>query len=280
MGTRTKATRFPWFYFFLSFAITWLIWSPGILSSGGLIRLPVPFTVFFFVGTWGPFLAASMAIFRSGKWEGVKKFWKRGLNCHFHWRWLLIITVMALLVSAFPLGVHLLFGGTAPVETLLSKPWMIIPVFLVYFLTGGGNEEWGWRGYALEQLQRRWNPAAASVILGLIWGFWHAPLFFIEGTGQYHMSLVVFIVASPGLSILHTWVYNKTGRNIMAPWLLHAALGTFWEIFPIVQPQIEGYQRVYIFDFVTAAILAAGVVAIAGTRLGASGLTHRRSSGM
>jgi hypothetical protein len=77
------------------------------------------------------------------------------------------------------------------------------------------------------------------------------------------MSVLVFVIASPGISILHTWVYNKTGRNLVAAWLFHTALGTAWEIFPIVQAQVEGYQRVYVYDFVAAAVIAVLVVLIA-----------------
>jgi membrane protease YdiL (CAAX protease family) len=268
MEETETTSRFPWPFFLLAFGITWLIWSPGVLSTLGIIELPVPFIVFFFVGTWGPFLAALWVIYRAGGWKNVKEFLKRGLNVHIPWVWLLVIVVVSLLVSALPLGVHILFGGKPPEESLLFQPWMIVPVFLTYFLTGGGNEEWGWRGYALDRLQSRWSPVVASLVLGVIWGAWHIPLFFIEDTGQYHMSLLVFMLAAPGSSILHTWVYNRTGKNLLAVWLFHAALGTAWEVFPIVQPQVVGYQRVYIYDFLAVAVIAMLVLLIEGSRLG------------
>jgi membrane protease YdiL (CAAX protease family) len=259
---------FPWLFFLLAIGITWLIWSPGILSALGWIELKLPFLVFFFIGTWGPFLAAVLVTYREGGSSALKAYLKRGLNAHFPFAWVLIILATALLVSAVPLGLHVLSGGPAPVQTLLSNPLMILPVFLTYFFTGGGNEEWGWRGFALDRLQDRWNPTVASVVLGLIWGAWHAPLFFIESTGQFHMSLWIFILATPGLSVLHTWVYNRTGKNLLAVWLFHAMLGTAWEVFPIVQPGLAGYRNVYIYDFIAMTILAVVVVLVEGTRLG------------
>ena len=60
----------------------------------------------------------------------------------------------------------------------------------------------------------------------------------------------------------------RTGKNLLAAWLLHTTLGTAWEIFPIVQPQVEGYQRVYVYDFVAVAAIAALIVLIEGSRLG------------
>lgn len=269
MSAVTKTpSRIRWGFFFLAFGITWLIWLPGVLSTLGLIDLPVPFIVFFFIGTWGPFLAASWANYRDEGWDGVRTFWKRGLNFRIPAIWLLIILVVSLLVSAVPLGLHILFGGVRPEAPLVSRPWMMVPVFLTYFLTGGGNEEWGWRGYALDRLQSRWNPTFASVVLGIIWGCWHTPLFFIESTGQYHMSLLVFLLATPGLSILHTWFYNRTGKNLLAAWLFHALIGTAWEVFPIVQMQVEGYQHVYIYDLAAATIIALLVLLTEGSLLG------------
>jgi len=85
-------------YFVLAFGITWLIWLPGVLTTRGLIRLPVLFMVFFFLGTWGPFLAASWMTYRGGGWDNVSRFLMRGLNFRISLRWLLIIAAVPLLL--------------------------------------------------------------------------------------------------------------------------------------------------------------------------------------
>lgn len=265
--TTTASSRFPWLYFVLAFAITWVIWLPGVLATWGWIELPVPFIVFFFIGTWGPFLAASIVTYRESGWGGVKAFWRRGLDWKIGVRWIVVIVGIALLASAVPLGVHLLLGGPPPASTLLSVPWMIVPVVATYFLTGGGNEEWGWRGFALDRFQARWSPLASAVILGLIWGLWHLPLFFIQYTAQYHEPLWLFMLLAPGMSVLHSWVYNGTGGNLVAAWLLHAAIGGAWEVFPLAQPDVVGYERVFVLDMIAVGVLAA-VVAVRWPRLG------------
>jgi len=258
--------RFPWLYFVLAFAITWLIWSPGLMATWGWFELPLPFLVFFFLGTWGPFLAAVIVLYREGGWEAVKAFLRRGLDWRIGWRWVAVIIGIPLLVSALPLGVHLLLGGPPPAATLLTTPLMIVPVVATYFLTGGGNEEWGWRGFALDRLQSArtglgWHPLVAAVGLGVIWGLWHLPLFFIEYTAQYHEPLWLFILAAPAVSILHSWVYNGSGGKLVAAWLFHAAIGGAWEVFPLAQPDVPGYERVFVLAMV-ASIIVAVVVAI------------------
>jgi membrane protease YdiL (CAAX protease family) len=188
--------------------------------------------------------------------------------------WWLAIVVLPFLLAAIPLGLYALMGGSLPELPLLAQPWMVVPIFLTYFCTGGGNEEWGWRGYALDRLQARWSPLVTSLILGLIWGAWHIPLFFIESTGQYHMSMGLFLFSTLGMSILHTWVYNGAGRNLLAAWVFHAAYGTAWEVLPIIQPEVAGYGRVQIYGFTFAVIVAVLVVLIAGP-----GLCDRRGVG-
>ena len=55
-------------------------------------------------------------------------------------------------------------------------PAALITVFVSTALFGGPlGEEIGWRGYALPQLLSRYSPLASSLILGLVWGAWHAP---------------------------------------------------------------------------------------------------------
>lgn len=76
---------------------------------------------------------------------------------------------------------------------------------------GGGQEEAGWRGFALPRLQRRWRPWRATLLLGLIWGVWHIPLY-----GPLGWILPLF------LAFLYTYLYNVT-ESVFACVLLHAS---------------------------------------------------------
>ena len=76
------------------------------------------------------------------------------------------------------------------------------------------------------------------------------------------------LLVAHGSSILHTLFYNRTGKKLLAAWLFHALLGTAWEIFPIVQPSLGGYQKVYMYDFAAVTLVAIGVLIIEGARLG------------
>ena len=43
--------------------------------------------------------------------------------------------------------------------------------------------------------------ARASLVLGLIWGVWHLPLFFVPGLGNYGQSFPLFVLGSTALSV-------------------------------------------------------------------------------
>ena len=54
---------------------------------------------------------------------------------------------------------------------------VLATTYLTYLLGGPVQEEIGWRGFALQRLEARLSPVAASLALGLLHCFWHAPLF-------------------------------------------------------------------------------------------------------
>jgi membrane protease YdiL (CAAX protease family) len=64
-------------------------------------------------------------------------------------------------------------------------------------------------------LQAHWNALTSSLILGVIWGLWHLPLFFIKGTYQYSKGawsawFWQFFIEIIPLSVVFTWIYNNT----------------------------------------------------------------------
>ena len=111
---------------------------------------------------------------------------------------------------------------------------MILPAFIAaFFILGAVQEEFGWRGYALERLQKQWNPFVSSLVLGGIWAIWHLPLFFIEGTGQSKTPFLLFFIGTFSISIIYTWLYNGTGRSLLIVLLFHAMHNTSYNLFPL-----------------------------------------------
>lgn len=121
--------------------------------------------------------------------------------------------------------------------------------FLYTLLIVGIGEETGWRGFMLPELQKRFSPLKSAVILGLIWGFWHFPLF-INGVYEEHpIGILGYLIVVPLLSIIITWLFNSSHGSLIIAIVFHAMInntdriiaGTDWNLLGI---------------FLTAAIIA------------------------
>jgi membrane protease YdiL (CAAX protease family) len=108
----------------------------------------------------------------------------------------------------------------------------LLATFLYLFLFGGPlNEEPGWRGFALPRLQARFTPLVATLIVGLAWGAWHLPLYlngFYPSAGPASLpgELALRLLTTLLLSFALTWLYNKTGGNVLDCALMHASFNT------------------------------------------------------
>jgi membrane protease YdiL (CAAX protease family) len=86
------------------------------------------------------------------------------------------------------------------------------------------GEEFGWRGYAQGKLVREFGLVRGLLLLGIIWGFWHTPIYYFVGAFPEHPILGPFVM-TPIDNILAVvpmaWLYIRS-RNIWVPTLTHA----------------------------------------------------------
>ena len=129
-------------------------------------------------------------------------------------------------------------------------------------LGGPLQEEFGWRGYALDKLQEKRTALTASLFLGFIWAIWHMPLNFTEGIdAQYSLVIstaVGSIISLMLMSVLFTWIYNNTGKSVLAAMLFHASmnLSTF-KLFPVFETEeaLPFYTLFILISVVTVLIV-------------------------
>lgn len=85
----------------------------------------------------------------------------------------------------------------------------------------GGNEELGWRGFALPALQRRFSALTASLLLGGVWVVWHGPLFVYD---VYQLSPLLYAVTLLSFTVILTWYYNSSEGSVPGTILMHGTL--------------------------------------------------------
>ena len=97
----------------------------------------------------------------------------------------------------------------------------IIPVVIINLTAGVLGEELGWRGYALNLLQKKYIPLISSLIVGVIWGLWHLPLIILSGYSGLELVyyMIAFMVAVISFSVIITFFYNKSKNVLIAMWM-------------------------------------------------------------
>lgn len=120
------------------------------------------------------------------------------------------------------------------ISILFSFPLWFFSSYLFYF-----GEEYCWRFFLQNILQKKFGLRLGVIILGLIWGTWHLPLDMLESQliSSEIPSFVVWlfrwlihIVVCTSLSIFLGWVYIKT-KNIWIVCFLHFLHNNLMVIF-------------------------------------------------
>jgi len=131
-----------------------------------------------------------------------------------------------------------MLGGEGPstLDTLGFKA-AAIAVFLEFlrgfFMTGGINEESGWRGFALPRLQARYSVLASLLIVGVLWALWHLPYDLAPENwgGSLAWFLEYRLFWRVVFGVILTWSYNRTNGSLLAPVLFHPVMNTFGNAF-------------------------------------------------
>ncbi len=261
-------------FFVLTYAISWGLWLPIVLGYEGPLR-----RVLFVAGIFGPALAAAVLTWQEG---GALRSWFHEIvrwRVRLRW-WALALVIPALLIGTASL-VYALLGNAVDVSLLPERLGGYVPALMLTALIGGGQEEFGWRGYALPRLEARHHPAVATLIVGVLWGFWHLPIVAADPAFQHGLDVAALVpvillslVSVVGYAFLLTWLFNRTGSVLLAI-LLHAGFNTANEfLVPLPIEAVEGAAYEALSLIVTGVLVVAVFGLVIATR-GRLGYTER-----
>jgi uncharacterized protein len=204
----TLIKRYPLTAFFvLAYALSWLVYP--------LLQVS-PFLGF--AGLFGPAVAALVVVAAAEGKTGLRDLLGRILRWRVRVRWYVIALGLPAVLALVTAGMHLLLGAPTPLQLgQLSILELILFVLVV-------GEEIGWRGYALPRLLATRSMLSASVILGVLWGAWHLPTFFIPGLHQHSIPFLAFMLLTTAYSVLFTWIYLHTAGSVLIATLFHGAI--------------------------------------------------------
>src|ERR1051326_6545828 len=192
-------------FLILAFLLSWYPWVLALLrhSTSG----PNPL---------GLLLAALIASAVKGGWRGARDLALDILRVRVPvTRWLAAILipvgiVVAALAVAAALGMHV---------AIRAPQWSdMLDRFLFTFLFVALGEEPAWRGFLLPQLQRRFTPLIATLMVSAVWAIWHLPLW----GSEFAWTIVpAFLVSLLGGGIVLSWLYNRSRNSVLMPMLMH-----------------------------------------------------------
>lgn len=222
VGTR-RLVRF----FVLTFAITWGVGGLWLLFPKPLTALLGPFeygSPAYLVAACAPSLVGLALTLAEDGFGGLKALLRRLLPGTG-----LTLALALLALPAVALALSLFMPKPWPVKThdvLVATPVLLLTTAQVVSNVAPLGEEFGWRGYALPRMLKRWSPLVAGTILGLVWTLWHVPAFLFSGIVMTPVSdLGWYALGTVALSLLMTWLHvHGRGSLLVAGLIPHAVI--------------------------------------------------------
>ncbi len=250
----------------ITFGITYAIEGALILSGFRVAKVPPLYGQFIIAGVmWVPAVAAVLTIkflthegfrltnFRIGAWKPYLVSALAIPACFtliYALTWLLGLGQPDWHLAAFR---KLVLSSGTDISTM-PPPAIILPIlFLSSIFVGplingifGFGEEFGWRGYLLPKLMPL-GKFKAYLIVGMIWGLWHAPLVIVgfNYPGHPFSGIICMMAMTTSLSIYINELTLKNRSSILAGWIHGAfngqAYGVWRILFPNVNPLLGGF---------------------------------------
>jgi membrane protease YdiL (CAAX protease family) len=245
-------------FFILTFILTipMNVIASFIYDSTQSIPLALPFVVL----STGPLMSALIVSTVVGGKSGLLALlqkitiWRVGL------RWYMAALFLQPVLNLAAIYLNVILGASLPTGAAFGTWSALLGAFalrLVNPFDGPMLEELGWRGFAQSQLQKRYSPLSANLILAVLVTIWHLQLI---PMGNYEW---IEIPGTLAVTILYGWVYNATGGSVLLTLIMHAIESLIWVNFTGADGTRAIALRVLIY-----AVTAAMVVLFTGKNLG------------
>lgn len=255
-------------FFAIAFALAWTTWLVlgrvaatmgldtatlvGMVEPGELGDTPTPLPGWALYGLtrlidFSFSIAGIVMIALTTGTDGLRRLGRRLLAWRLAPRWYAVALLPVALYAAAAAWTTIAEGGEVAltVDALLTVLFSLSAGLLVSLLLRGAmGEELGLRGFVLPRLQARTTPVRASLVIGSLWGLWHLPVLL----GRDIAAILIYLVFVYAVTMLFTWLFNRTSGSLLPVLLLHATInweegievvfpsvhGTDWETLPVV----------------------------------------------
>lgn len=262
--------RYPVLSFILlTCSLSWLCWLPILPEiNADVFSSPPHVIILLLAGGYSPSLSAIIVMWIRGGGKQVRELLGKFRILRVGFRWYMVALFTGPLVLFLSTMLYIAMGGEVGWTNYMV--FLFLPVFfLIASLFGPLGEELGWRGYLLPAVGK-YGFWSASVFVGIVWTFWHAPLFWAaEGTSISGMPVTFFnvfryLIFVTGTSVIYTWVYKHTRGSVFMALLIHATFNGSHMALSYLFPNIENKKAIWEIEvWVVAIPLVIGLLAAA-----------------
>ena len=262
-----KQAKRPVLFLIFTFVFTWGVWLPSILAGFGVdlgIDAKTYTTITVPIGAFVPLLVALALVIQQKGWRGGWDFFRQAFDFKVKPVYLIAAFVIPLIIHLLSHTLARLLGFPVadtlfPVNSGIKSILMAIPYFFLMLIIGGGQEEFGWRGYAQAPLQNRMGIIPASLLIGLVWGLWHWPLWVMPGDGHSTYPFIAFLIMTTSISVVYGWLYDASHQKLVTVIIFHAMSNTAAPLLPFLIAK-EGVPETAYWIYAGINVLAAVIV--------------------
>lgn len=214
----------------------------------------------------------TLATYIIGGWEAVKNSLK--INRRVAYLYFAAPMITFLTFSIYTLTVYLIGAFTIDqIKQIVQLNSMSIPTFILltiintYVASVSINaiyaigEEIGWRGFLQQRFESLGlNFATSSLMVGLIWGIWHASAIILLGHNYPEnriIGVLLFTLFTISASIPHS-IITRISSSILPAASLHGAINALWGLTILVTPlprEIAGLGPIAMISWTTVSLI-------------------------